>query len=821
MMNIFNLLFKDFVVLKPNTKIPQGGVSPYGNYLIAKDIEKETDVAGLLNDNIILIDIDNEAEAQCLLNLVKGEKLKTVVIKTDRGYHFYFKCTEKINNRTRIINALGLEFDIRCANGNKSVIAIIKRNGTFRQIIYGAEFTKLDYYPNYLREVSIKDRTRLRPMYELGDGDGRNDYLHQYWKWVLYGNHYSNSVTRNFLRLINNYVLREPFDEKELYTIARDEKTNDENYSGENKENNRQDNGESGEKEEKRSKKEERKYICKKIAKRLVDRLNIVRLEGEKDDLLYFYEDNHYQLLINDSVICNLILNEAEALGELLSKTEIDTVLIYIKSITDRFLKEDLAHQKEKYLATNNKLIVFDKNRNIRIEEPTPAVFCTCKINVNYNENAKSEQLEKFFKLIANDNEKTEQLLKEVIGYCLYPKNIYRKSFFLIGNGGNGKSTYLNLLSYFLGYANTSNISLFDIENNRFATANLKDKLVNLGDDINADDFEKLSNFKIITSGDTLSAEFKGGMAFSFQPFCKLIYTANVFPNLRENSEGVKSRAIFVPFNKKFIKDGKSEDVDFIAKLTTKENMEALLQISLDALKTLFNRGYFEISEEVQKTTDEALKEADPIYSFLVDREEQNLTIYNEKLTKVYSAFKVYCAQNGIKDKITKNKFSKEVRNLYPNLTTKIIGVGKMQDGKYRTARVFYGTTDEEFSLVEKEDKEAEEMEKREEQPTTQDLINKAQEQPRPRKVLRVYNAKNNTYEYKDQTSNIFREEIQLFDDEDFSKYFREKTEETIFNLTQNDNFLTFEDFSHNLQIVIDLSKKNDEQAKEMLKAFL
>jgi DNA-nicking Smr family endonuclease len=134
---------------------------------------------------------------------------------------------------------------------------------------------------------------------------------------------------------------------------------------------------------------------------------------------------------------------------------------------------------------------------------------------------------------------------------------------------------------------------------------------------------------------------------------------------------------------------------------------------------------------------------------------------------------------------------------------------------------VFYGTTDEEFSLVEKEDKEAEEMEKREEQPTTQDLINKAQEQPRPRKVLRVYNAKNNTYEYKDQTSNIFREEIQLFDDEDFSKYFREKTEETIFNLTQNDNFLTFEDFSHNLQIVIDLSKKNDEQAKEMLKAFL
>lgn len=819
-MSVFNLLFKDFVTLKPGTKIPQGGVSQYGNYTIAKDIEEETDVAGIPNDNIILIDVDNEAEAQCLLNLVKGEKLKTVVIKTDRGYHFYFKCTEEINNRTRLINALGLEFDIRCANGGKKVIAIIKRNGTFRPIIYGAEFTELDYYPYYLREVKIRDETKMkmRPMYEMGDGDGRNDYLHNIWKFVLYGNRISNNDTREILRLINNYVLREPLDEKELYTVARAEKIND------NGEYRREDNGARGEKGEKRSKKEERKYFCNEIAKRLIDSLNIARLEGEKDDLLYFYNDNHYKLLINDSVIYNLIINEAKALGELLNKTEIDTVLIYIKSMARRIPKEELARQKEKYLATNNKLIVFNKDRTITIEEPTPAVFCTCKINVNYNENAKSEQLENFFKLIANDNEKTEQLLKEVIGYCLYPKNIYRKSFFLIGNGGNGKSTYLNLLSYFLGYANTSNISLFDIENNRFATANLKDKLVNLGDDINADDFEKLSNFKIITSGDTLSAEFKGGMAFSFQPFCKLIYTANVFPNLRENSEGVKSRAIFVPFNKKFIKDGKSEDVDFIAKLTTKENMEALLQISLDALKTLFNRGYFEISEEVQRTTNEALKEADPIYSFLIDREEQNLTIYDQEVSKVYNAFKVYCAQNGIKDKITKNKFSKEVRNLYPNLTTKIVGVGKIENGRHKTARVFFGTTDETFSLVEKEDKEqqeAEEIEKREEQPTTQDLIDKAQEQPRPRKVMRVLNVKNNTYEYTNQASQIFKDGIQLFDDEDFSKYFREKTQDTIFNLTQKDNFLIFEDYSHNIQIAIDLSKKNDKQAKEMLKAFL
>lgn len=87
--------------------------------------------------------------------------------------------------------------------------------------------------------------------------------------------------------------------------------------------------------------------------------------------------------------------------------------------------------------------------------------------------------------------------------------------------------------------------------------------------------------------------------------------------------------------------------------------------------------------------------------------------------------------------------------------------------------------------------------------------------------MLRVYNSKNNTYEYRDKTSNIFREKLQLFDDEDFSKLFREKTIDIIFNLTQENNFLTFEDFTHNLQIAIDLSKKNDEQAKEMLKAFL
>lgn len=700
-MNIFNLLFKDFVKLKHGDKVAQPGQSKYGNIAIAKNLDAEPDLGGILADGVVLVDLDNNEEAERLLNLVKGENLKCVVVKTDRGHHFYFKTNEELLNRSRVVTPLGVTIDVKCANGGKTCYAVIKRNGLWRQVIYGAHFTELDYYPDYLQGITVRDVSKFRHFYEMGDGDGRNDYLHQYWKFVLIGNKFSLERMREIFTLINNYMLKEPLSQRELDSIARKEKINsDGDFEPRYFSQNENSNGENRQRR-KISKREERKFILFELAKKIIEKYHIVRLENEgKDDLLYYYEDNHYQLFINESLISSIIIEEGETLqNELLSKADIDNVLTYIKAKTKRILREGLARQKELYLATNNKLIIFNEDRSITLTEPTHTKFCTVKINVNYNPEAKSNLIDKFFKDISNDDPKTEQLLKEVVGYCLYPKNVFRKTFFLIGNGGNGKSTYQNLIRDFLGLSNASNISLFDIENNRFAPANLKDKLVNLGDDIDADDFNKLSKFKTITSGDTISAEFKGLPAFSFQPFCKLIYSANVSPLLRDSTDGIKSRVICIPFDRKFIKNDTIDELDYVSKLNTTANMEYLLQLGLSSLESLFNRGKFEMSEKSKKLTEDALRDADPIVSFLIDYETQGYTVYNQIIYSVFSLFLTYCKRNGIDTKgYTIISFSKKVRSHYRNLSTMKKYIGN------KTQQVFCGTTSEEFSLLEELD---------------------------------------------------------------------------------------------------------------------
>ena len=710
-MSVFNLIFKDFVKLRHGDKVAQPGQSIYGNIAIAKDLNAEPDLGGILADGVVLVDLDNNEEAERLLNLVRGENLKCVVVKTDRGHHFYFKTNEELLNRSKSLTALGVTIDVKCANGGKTCYAVIKRNGTWRQVVYGAQFTELDYYPDYLQGITVRDASKFRRFYEMGDGDGRNDYLHQYWKFVLTGNKFSLERVREIFTLINNYMLREPLSQRELESIARDEVINS-NSSFEPRYFSQNENG-NGENRQgrKMSKREERKFVLFELAKKIIEKYHIVRLENDgKDDLLYYYDDNHYKLFINESLIASIIIEEAETLqNELLSKGDVDNVLTYIKAKTKRILRDALARQKELYLATNNKLLIFNEDRTITLTEPTHTKFCTVKINVNYNPDAKSDLIDKFFKDISNDDPKTEQLLKEVVGYCLYPKNVFRKTFFLIGNGGNGKSTYQNLIRDFLGLSNASNISLFDIENNRFAPANLKDKLVNLGDDIDADDFNKLSKFKTITSGDTISAEFKGLPAFSFQPFCKLIYSANVSPLLRDSTDGIKSRVICIPFDRKFIKDDTIDELDYVSKLNTTANMEYLLQLGLNSLESLFNRGKFEMSEKSKKLTEDALRDADPIVSFLIDYESQGFTVYDQLIYKIYSLFTSYCKKNGIDAKgYTIIMFSKKVRSYYRNLSTKKAKV----NGK--TQSIFYGLTSEEFSILKELDISKEDEEKAE-----------------------------------------------------------------------------------------------------------
>lgn len=88
--------------------------------------------AGILDDNLVQIDLDDSEQAESLYKIVKSLDIKCHMIKTDRGRHFYFKNTGLSNRKQGVFNALGFKFDIGL--GSQNAVIPIKIDGKTRTI---------------------------------------------------------------------------------------------------------------------------------------------------------------------------------------------------------------------------------------------------------------------------------------------------------------------------------------------------------------------------------------------------------------------------------------------------------------------------------------------------------------------------------------------------------------------------------------------------------------------------------------------------------------------------------------------------------------
>jgi putative DNA primase/helicase len=87
----------------------------------------------------------------------------------------------------------------------------------------------------------------------------------------------------------------------------------------------------------------------------------------------------------------------------------------------------------------------------------------------------------------------------------------------LFGGGSNGNGVLIKLIETFLGETNCSHRSLQDLDKNRFAAANLYGKLANTFADLKSLKLSETGNFKMLVSGDSITAERKFEHPFSFR----------------------------------------------------------------------------------------------------------------------------------------------------------------------------------------------------------------------------------------------------------------------------------------------------------------
>ena len=253
-----------------------------------------------------------------------------------------------------------------------------------------------------------------------------------------------------------------------------------------------------------------------------------------------------------------------------------------------------------------------------------------------------------------------------MIGSCLLKHNRYQKAFILYGSGSNGKSTILDLLKKFIGIRNYSSMSLEKVTD-RFNTAELENKLANIGDDIDNVVIKDTGTLKKLFAGNSIQVERKGGRPYTIEPFATHIYSANYIPRSFDKSDGFYRRWLFIPFNAKFTPQDPDYDPLIEDKILTDAALSYLLNIGIRGARRLIKNGKFTEPQSVIDALENYKAENSTTLSWIEDM-DLTLDYFLETPTDhLYNAFNDWCKQSGIKSgNITgKKAFFKEIISKY------------------------------------------------------------------------------------------------------------------------------------------------------------
>jgi putative DNA primase/helicase len=176
----------------------------------------------------------------------------------------------------------------------------------------------------------------------------------------------------------------------------------------------------------------------------------------------------------------------------------------------------------------------------------SPEFLSTIRIPIVFDRHATCPEIDKFIAEVFPGD--ATALLWEILGDLLTPERSVQKAICLLGEGGNGKSTFLELATNFIGPENGCHLSLQRFESDRFSSARLDGKLANICPDLPSEHLSSSAMFKAITGCDRITAEIKYRDSFEFTPFARLLFSANRLPCSDDNSQAFFDRWLIVPF---------------------------------------------------------------------------------------------------------------------------------------------------------------------------------------------------------------------------------------------------------------------------------
>lgn len=575
-----------------------------------EEVEEFDCFGGILLPGVIDISFDSKEMYGAFLKMVDRNGWKCLALPSEKGGHSYWKSSRRyFKNGADKKLAVGLVADLHSG----STYIPLKVHGQCR---YPAdhEDDELQELPDELLPISTTVR-----LWKMHDGQGRNQEIFRYIQRLQSEYRLSQDVITRILKNSNEFVLADPLPESELDVILRDESFEKPIFF----------NGKS--------------FLFDEFGDWLIEQHHIVRMQEQ----LHIYENGVY--VPGYYEIEKAMLEEIHNLRKTQRREVLDYIALKCRTVT---------MAPAQFIAFKNGIL--DISREDGLLPFDEKIYITNRIPWDYNPSAYDEAADKMLDRVSCYDKDVRALLEECIGYCFYRRNELRKAFILTGGKRGGKSTYLDCIKGVLGDDNVSSLDLKEV-GDRFSTAMMFGKLANVGDDI-GDDFligSQVAIFKKVVAGNRIKAERKGQEPFDFDPYVKLLFSANEIPRMRDRGNAVLDRLIIIPFNAIFDKTQPDYDPWLKYKLQERSSMEYLVRLGVDGLRRVLANSGFTEADAVAKRMKEYEEENNPMLAFLNDIDIES-EILGEPTGDVYRKYAVFCQENGLSP-IGKIVFSRQL----------------------------------------------------------------------------------------------------------------------------------------------------------------
>ena len=285
--------------------------------------------------------------------------------------------------------------------------------------------------------------------------------------------------------------------------------------------------------------------------------------------------------------------------------------------------------------------------------------FCSNRLPVNYNQNAKEPErwLQFLDELLYPEDIVT---LQEFMGYIFIPTTKAQAMLLLVGNGGEGKSRIGFVCRNLLGN-NMTVCSINTLATNRFALADQEGMLLMVDDDMKMEALSDTGTIKaVVTMEDKINLERKGQQSYQGYLNVRIMAFGNgSLSSLYDKSDGFYRRQITLRVKEK--SENRIDDRNLSEKLSVET--EGIALWCLEGLKRLIaNEFHFTISDRTILNQNELRKDEDSILDFF---ESQGYISFKEDAictTKdLYEAYLLWASENLIKPR-SENSFSREVK---------------------------------------------------------------------------------------------------------------------------------------------------------------